>query len=410
MKKRVVVTGLGIVSPLGNDVNIAYENAINGMNCVKEINSFDTSELKVKIAAQVHDFDAVKHLNKRDIRRQDLFSQFAVYAACEAYNDAGLNETTHDATDLGVIIGTGIGGMQTFARDLNTGFEKGLGKIPPMFIPMIIPNMAAGNVSIALNAKNHSNCTTTACSAGTHAIGDAFRWIAHGSAKIMMAGGSEAGVCQHTIAGFSSLTALSPNEDINKASRPFDANRDGFVLGEGAGILVLEELDHALARNAKIYAEIVGYGSMSDAYHITAPNGEGAINAMRNALADASIDASKIDYINAHGTSTPPNDKFETQAIKEVFKEHAYNVAISSTKSMHGHALGGAGGIEAVLSIKTLENGIIPPTINLDNPDPECDLDYTPNVKKERDINYVMSNSLGFGGHNAMIIFRKYGE
>jgi 3-oxoacyl-[acyl-carrier-protein] synthase II len=264
-------------------------------------------------------------------------------------------------------------------------------------------------VAIALNAQAHCSCTTTACSAGTNAIGDAYRWILNGDADVMVAGGSEAGVCPQTLAGFSALTALSTNPDPNSACRPFDKERDGFVLGEGAGVLILEELEHAKARGAKIYAEIVGYGSMCDAYHITAPSGKGAINAMKMALNDAGIDASAIDYINAHGTSTPPNDKFETYAINEVFGSYASDVSISSTKSMHGHALGGAGGIEAILSIKTIENSKIPPTINYQNIDEDCNLDYTPNKFKEREVNCAMSNSLGFGGHNAIIIFRKYG-
>lgn len=410
MEKRVVITGLGIVSPLGNEVKEAYNNAIAAKNCIKFLDSFDTSDLKVKIGAPVENFDATKYLSKRDVRRQDLFSQYAVYAASSAYEDAGLNETTHSPDELGVIIGTGIGGMQTFARDLNTGFSQGLNKIPPMFIPMIIPNMAAGNVSIALNAQAHSSCTTTACSAGTNAIGDAFRWIARGDAKIMLAGGSEAGVCPHTIAGFTSLSALSMTNDPDNASKPFDAQRDGFVLGEGAGVLVLEELEHALARNAYIYAEVVGYGSTCDAHHITSPSGIGAIKAINMALNDANITPDKIDYINAHGTSTPLNDKFETAAIKEVFCDSVDKLAISSTKSMHGHALGGAGGIEAVLTIKTIQNGVIPPTINYKNKDEECDLNYTPNTAITKDVNYAMSNSLGFGGHNAILVFRKYGE
>ncbi len=409
MRKRVVVTGMGIVSPLGNDPDTAYNNAIAGTNAIHEIQSFDTSDLKVKIAAEVKDFDALKHLTKREVRRQDLFSQYAVYASVEAMMDAGLYEN-HNPEDLGVIIGTGMGGMQTFAKDLNKAFKGGYAKIPPMFIPMIIPNMASGNVSIATNAKNHSTAVTTACAAGTHAIGDAYRHIQHGYAEMMLAGGTEAGVNPYTLAGFNALSALSSNPDASKASRPFDHERDGFVLGEGAGVLVLESLDHALKRNAKIYAEVVGYGSTSDAYHITAPSGEGAVKAIENALKDANLKTNEIDYINAHGTSTPLNDKFETNAIKEVFQEHAKEIKISSTKSMHGHALGGTGGIEAVLSIKTIEKGIIPPTINLENPDPECDLNYVANKALTQDVNTAMSNSLGFGGHNAIIIFRKYGE
>lgn len=409
MRKRVVVTGLGIVSPLGNDPASAYQNAIEGKNCITKVTSFDTSGLKVKIAAEVKDFDPSAYLSKRDARRQDLYSQYAVYASMEAMKDAGL--LNHDEPeDLGVIMGTGMGGMQTFANDLNKAFEGGYSKIPPMFIPMIIPNMASGNVSIAANAQNHSSAVTTACAAGTHAIGDAFRHLQHGYAQIMLAGGTEAGVNPYTLAGFNALSALSTHEDASSASRPFDKNRDGFVLGEGAGVLVLETLEHAQKRNAKIYAEVIGYGSTSDAYHITAPSGTGAIKAMENALKDASIRKEEVDYINAHGTSTPLNDKFETQAIKAVFEEHAYQLKVSSTKSMHGHALGGTGGIEAVLTVKTIENGLIPPTINYETKDEECDLDYVANTAIQRDVKVAMSNSLGFGGHNAILLFRKFGE
>lgn len=410
MKKRVVVTGMGIVSPLANNVDLAYDNAINGISGIDYISGFDTDDLKVKIAGQVKDFDAKKYLSNREIRRQDLFSQFAVYAASEAYNDAGLSSDLIDAKRFGVIMGTGMGGMQTFAKDLNAAFDGGYRKIPPMFIPMIIPNMAAGNVSIALNAKGHTTAVTTACAAATHAIGDAYRLIQHGYADLMVAGGSEAAVSPFTLAGFSALTALSENPDPKTASRPFDKDRNGFILGEGAGVLILEEYEHALKRGAKIYAEVAGYGATNDAYHITAPNGEGARDAMLEALNDANMQASDISYINAHGTSTPLNDKFETQAIKEAFGEYAYKIPISSTKSMHGHALGGTGGIEAILSIKAIEKGIIPPTINYDTQDEDCDLDYVANVARKADVNAIMSNSLGFGGHNAVIIFKKLGE
>ena len=405
MKKRVVITGMGIVSPLGCDVETAYANAIAGMNAIKEIDSFDTSDLKVKIGAQVLDFDADKHLSKREIRRQDLFSQYAVYAAKEAYLDSGI-EGHINPEDIGVIVGSGMGGMQTFAQDLNKAFDGGYGKIPPMFIPMIIPNMAAGNVAIALNAQGHCTCVATACAAGTHAIGDGYRMVANGDQVAMVVGGSEAGVSPYTLAGFNALTALSRNEDSSQASKPFDKDRDGFVLGEGAGILILEEREHALARGAKIYGEMAGYGSTCDAYHITAPSGVGAQRAMANAIREAGISNNQLDYINAHGTSTPLNDEFETNAIKAVLGEDAYNVSISSTKSMHGHALGGTGGIEAVLTVKTIQEDMIPPTINFTDGG-ENDLDYTPNVAKARVVNYAMSNSLGFGGHNAVIIMKK---
>ena len=405
MKKRVVITGMGIVSPLGCDVETAYANAIAGMNAIKEIDSFDTSDLKVKIGAQVLDFDAEKHLSKREIRRQDLFSQYAVYAAKEAYLDSEI-EGHINPEDIGVIVGSGMGGMQTFAQDLNKAFDGGYGKIPPMFIPMIIPNMAAGNVAIALNAQGHCTCVATACAAGTHAIGDGYRMVANGDQVAMVVGGSEAGVSPYTLAGFNALTALSRNEDSSQASKPFDKDRDGFVLGEGAGILILEEREHAVARGAKIYGEMAGYGSTCDAYHITAPSGVGAQRAMANAIKEAGISNNQLDYINAHGTSTPLNDEFETNAIKAVLGEDAYNVSISSTKSMHGHALGGTGGIEAVLTVKTIQEDMIPPTINFTDGG-ENDLDYTPNVAKARVVNYAMSNSLGFGGHNAVIIMKK---
>lgn len=405
MKKRVVITGMGIVSPLGCDVETAYANAIAGMNAIKEIDSFDTSDLKVKIGAQVLGFDAEKHLSKREIRRQDLFSQYAVYAAKEAYLDSGI-EGHINPEDIGVIVGSGMGGMQTFAQDLNKAFDGGYSKIPPMFIPMIIPNMAAGNVAIALNAQGHCTCVATACAAGTHAIGDGYRMVANGDQVAMVVGGSEAGVSPYTLAGFNALTALSRNEDSSQASKPFDKDRDGFVLGEGAGILILEEREHAVARGAKIYGEMAGYGSTCDAYHITAPSGVGAQRAMANAIKEAGISNNQLDYINAHGTSTPLNDEFETNAIKAVLGEDAYNVSISSTKSMHGHALGGTGGIEAVLTVKTIQEDMIPPTINFTDGG-ENDLDYTPNVAKARVVNYAMSNSLGFGGHNAVIIMKK---
>ena len=410
MENRVVVTGLGVASSLGCDPETVYENAINGVCKIKVVEGLP-EELKVKIASPMDEsFDPLKYIKKRDVRRMDKFAQYAVYAANQAYEDAGLNPDVVNAEDFGVIIGSGMGGMRTFADDLHIAWTKGINKIPPMFVPMIIPNMAAGNVAIALDAQNHCSCTSTACSAGTNAIGDAFEWIKMGRAKVMAAGGSEAGVGDLTLSGFNALTALSRNPDPLTACRPFDLNRDGFVLGEGAGVLILEELEHAKARGAKIYAEVVGYGSMCDAHHITAPSGKGAVNGIKQAIKEANIQPSDIDYINAHGTSTPINDVFETNAIKEVFGEDAYNVSISSTKSMHGHALGGAGGIESLLTVKTIENGIIPPTINYQTPDPECDLDYTPNVAKKRDVTYAMNNSLGFGGHNAFVIFRKYGE
>lgn len=410
MSRRVVVTGLGVASSLGCDPNTVYENAINGVCKIKIVEGLP-EELKIKIAAPMDEsFDPLKYMEKKELRRMDLFAQYAVYAAKQAYEDAGLNSENVNPEDFGVIMGSGMGGMKTFARDLYTAWTKGINKLPPMFIPMIIPNMAAGHVAIALNAQNHCSCTATACSAGTNAIGDAFELIKNNRADVMVAGGSEAGVGDLTLSGFNALTALSRNPDPLKACRPFDLNRDGFVLGEGSCALILEELEHAKKRGAKIYAEVVGYGSMCDAHHITAPSGKGAVNGIKQAMKEANIKPEQLDYINAHGTSTPINDVFETNAIKEALGDAAYDVAISSTKSMHGHALGGAGGIESLITVKTIENGIIPPTINYETPDPECDLDYTPNKAVKRDVEYAMNNSLGFGGHNAFVIFRKYGE
>lgn len=410
MKNRVVITGLGIVSPIGNTPKTAYENAIHGVNGIETITNFSTEDLKVKIAAQVKDFEPTKHLSKQDIRRQDLFSQYAVYAAIEAFEDAQVNVENIDMDRVGVIIGTGMGGMNTFANTIEKTTKNQNYKVAPMFIPMIIPNMAAGNVSIALGAKGYSTCVTTACAAGTHAIGDGYRLIQNGEMDMMIVGGSEAGISPYTLAGFNALTALSTSEDPNKASRPFDIDRDGFVLGEGAGILILESLEHALNRKATIYGEVVGYGATSDAYHITSPSGDGAKKAIQKALEDANLSPTEVDYINAHGTSTPINDVMESKAIEDVFGSYAKDINISSTKSMHGHALGGTGGIEAVLTVLTLQNGVIPPTINLENIDPECSLNYTPQKSVHRDIKTALTNSLGFGGHNAVLAFRKADE
>jgi len=407
MKKRVVVTGMGIVSPLGCEVETAYQNAVEGYNGVGEITYFDTSKFAVKIGAQVKDFDPEKRLSKKDIRRQDAFSQYAVYSALEAWEDAGLKEGDFTPEETGVIIASGIGGIQTMAHDLRVLDESGPDRMPPMFIPKLIVNIGAGNVAIALNAKGHCESLSTACAAGTNAIGDAYRWIASGDAEIMVAGGSEAGITECCLAGFHAIKALSTTNDPETASRPFDKNRDGFVIGEGAGVLILEEYEHAKKRGAKMYAEIVGYGSACDAFHMTAPSGEGLRNAMNKALKMADVAPSDIDYLNAHGTSTSLNDEYETKAIKEVFGAAAYDVSISSTKSMHGHALGGTGCIEAILTIKAMENSLIPPTIHYETPDEECDLDFTPNVAKKRDITYAMSDNLGFGGHNAVLIFKK---
>lgn len=340
----------------------------------------------------------------------DRFTHYAVAASMMAVKDANLQITDDNAHRIGVWIGSGIGGMETFENQYETFMKRGYRRVSPFFVPMMIPDMATGQVSIYLGAKGFNSCTVTACATGTNSIGDAFKVIQRGDADAMISGGAEAPITKMSVAGFCANTALSTNPDPKTASRPFDQNRDGFVIGEGAGIVVLEELEHALARGAKIYAEIVGYGATGDAYHITAPapGGEGGARAMKMAIEDGGLKPDDIDYINAHGTSTDYNDKFETLAIKEVFGEHAYKLAVSSTKSMTGHLLGGAGGIEAIFTVLAMKEGILPPTINLENPDPECDLDYVPNEAREKEIKAAMSNSLGFGGHNATIVFKKY--
>ena len=409
-KKRVVVTGLGAVTPIGNDVQTTWENAIKGVSGIGPITRVNPDDFPAKVAAELKDFDVEQFMEKKDARKMDRFTQYAVAAALMAVKDADLEITDENADNIGVWIGSGIGGMETFEQQYKILLEKGPRRVSPFFVPMLIPDMATGQVSIALGAKGFNSCTVTACATGTNSIGDAFRVIERGEAKAMVTGGAEAPLTEMSFAGFSANKALSTNPDPKTASRPFDQDRDGFVMGEGAGIIVLEELEHALARGAKIYAEIVGYGSTGDAHHITAPapNGEGGSRAMKQAVKGSGLTITDIDYINAHGTSTSYNDKFETMAIKEVFGDHAYKVAISSTKSMTGHLLGAAGGVEAILSILAITEGIIPPTINLKTPDPDCDLDYVPNEARKQEINAVLSNSLGFGGHNATIIFKKY--
>lgn len=409
-KKRVVVTGLGAVTPIGLNVNEAWENAIKGVSGVGELTRVDSEKFPAKVAAEIKDFNAEDFMDKKEARRMDRFTQYAIAASLMAVKDANLDITEEIAPRVGVWVGSGIGGMETFEQQYKTFLEKGARRVSPFFVPMMIPDMATGQISIALGAKGVNSCTVTACATGTNSIGDAFKVIQRGDADVMISGGTEAPLTEMSFAGFSSAKALSLNPDPKTASRPFDLNRDGFVMGEGAGIIVLEELDHALARGARIYAEIVGYGATGDAHHITAPapGGEGGVRAMRMAIEDADLQPGDIDYINAHGTSTEYNDKFETLAIKEVLGVHAKEVAISSTKSMTGHLLGAAGGVEAIFTIKAIENAIIPPTINLDTPDPECDLDYVPNEARNKEVKAAMSNSLGFGGHNATIVFKKY--
>jgi 3-oxoacyl-[acyl-carrier-protein] synthase II len=409
-KRRVVVTGLGAVTPVGNDVETAWKNLINGVSGVGPLTRLNADEYPAKVAGEVKDFNIEVYIDKKDARKMDRFTHFAVAAATMAVKDANLTINDENAERVGVWIGSGIGGMETFENQFETFLNRGYKRVSPFFVPMMIPDMAAGQVSIMLGAKGINSCTVTACATGTNSIGDAFKVIQRGDADVMVTGGAEAPITRMSVAGFCANTALSTNPDPKTASRPFDANRDGFVIGEGAGIVVLEELEHAKARGAKIYAEIIGYGATGDAYHITAPapGGEGGARAMKMAINDGGVTPGVVDYVNAHGTSTGYNDKYETAAIKEVFGDNAYKVAVSSTKSMTGHLLGAAGGVEAIFTVLAIKEGVLPPTINLETPDPDCDLDYVPNQARQKDINIAMSNSLGFGGHNATIVFRKY--
>lgn len=409
-KKRVVVTGLGALTPLGNDVESTWKNALAGVSGVGPITRVDSSEYTAKVAAELKDFNIEDYMEKKEARKMARFTQYAVVAAQKALEDSRLEITDDIAPRVGVWVGSGIGGLETFEEQFEVYSNKGARRVSPFFVPMMIPDMATGQISIALGAKGVNSCTVTACATGTNSIGDAFKVIQRGDADAMITGGTEAPLTKMSFAGFCANKALSTNPDPKTASRPFDKNRDGFVMGEGAGIIVLEELEHALKRGATIYAEIVGYGSTGDAYHITAPapNGEGGVRAMKEAIRDAGLSVEDIDYINAHGTSTPYNDKFETMAIKEVFGEHANQLAISSTKSMTGHLLGAAGGVEAIFSVLAIKDSVIPPTINLETPDEECDLDYVANEARSKEVQVALSNSLGFGGHNATIIFKKY--
>ena len=409
-KKRVVVTGIGAVTPVGNSAQQAWENVVAGKSGIGPLTRVDTSKFPVSVAAEVKDFNIEDFIEKKEARKMDRFTHYALAASMMAVKDANLTITEEMAPRVGVWIGSGIGGMETHEQQFLTFQERGVRRVSPFFVPMMIPDMAAGQVSIYLGAKGVNSCSVTACASGTNSIGDAFKVIERGDADVMISGGAEAPIVTMALAGFCANTALSLNPDENSASRPFDKNRDGFVVGEGAGVLILEELEHAKMRGAKIYGEVVGYGSTGDAHHITAPapNGEGAARAMAMALKDASVAPEQVGYINAHGTSTPYNDLFETQAVKTVFGEHAYKLAMSSTKSMTGHLLGAAGGIEAIFTVLALKEGILPPTTNLHEPDPECDLDYVPNEARKANIDYALSNSLGFGGHNACLLFKKY--
>lgn len=411
MKKRVVITGLGCVTPVGTGKDDFWVNIKSGVSGIDKITRFDYTNYQTQIAGEVKDFTPEDYISKKELKKMDRFTQFAMVASKLAVADSELDLNKIDGNRMGTVIGTGIGGVEAIEAQHKNLLEKGNRRVSPFFIPMMIGNMAAGQVAIEFGAKGPSTNICTACASGTNSVGDAFKIIQRGDADIMIAGGTEAAVAEFAVAGFCNMKAMSTNNDNpQKASRPFDKDRDGFVMGEGCGILILEELESAIKRNAKIYAEIVGYGMTSDAYHITTPaeSGEGAARAIQVAINDAGIEPAQIDYINAHGTSTYYNDLYETMAIKSVFGEDAKNVSISSTKSMTGHLLGASGAIEAIVCALAIKDNFVPPTINLENPGEGMDLDYTPNKGKERTINYALSNSLGFGGHNATIVLKKY--
>ncbi len=410
MERRVVITGMGAVTPLGNTVESYWENLKNGVCGIDHITRFDPTDFKVKIAGEVKNFEPELYMEKKELKRNDLYTIYAIAASVQAFTDSGLDMEREDAGRVGVMIGSGIGGLITLQDNITRLAQKGPNRVAPLFIPMAISNMAAGVVAIRLGAKGNCQNIVTACSSATHSIGDAFRNIKHGYLDVCVAGGAEASVCEIGIAGFANLTALSTNPDPKDACKPFDRDRDGFILGEGSGILVLEELEHAKARGAQIYAELAGFGATCDAYHMTSPDpeGTGAAAAIRAAMAEAGITAEQVGYINAHGTSTHANDSGETKAIKAALGEAAYRTPVSSTKSMTGHLLGAAGAIEAVACVKALQEGFLPPTINLKHPDEDCDLDYVANTGRPAEIEYVLSNSLGFGGHNGVLCFKKW--
>ena len=410
MEKRVVITGLGTICPIGNNVQEMW-NSIKENKCgIDFIKAFDTENFKTKVAAEVKNYNDEDYFEIKEAKRLDRVSKFAMIAAREAYKDAGITKENINHDNIGIFIASGIGGFNTLQTQIGTNEVKGNKRVSPMFIPMGISNMPAGNVSIDLGLKGESICHVTACASSTHSIGEAYRTIKHGYEEVILAGGAEAAICTASIAGFENMKALSSSENPNRASIPFDKERNGFVMGEGAAVVVLEEYEHAKTRGAKIYGEVIGYGASSDAYHITSPDPEskGAIKAMNRAIEDAKINPSDIDYINAHGTSTHLNDVGETIAIKEVFKDNAKNVKVSSTKGNTGHLLGAAGAIETIICTKALENGLVPATINYKVEDEECDLNVVPNNNIKQDLNIVMSNSLGFGGHNGCLILKKY--
>ncbi|HZJ83255.1 MAG TPA: beta-ketoacyl-ACP synthase II [Clostridia bacterium] len=413
MPNRVVITGMGAITPLGNTVDTYWNGLVQGRNGIDKIDRFDVKEYSTQMAAMVKDFNPQDFIDRKEARRMDRFTQFAVAATHTAMENADLDSDKIDNNRLGVILGTGIGGLETLEKQAKILFTKGPGRVSPFFIPMMIGNMAAGQVSIAVGAKGINTTVVTACASSTNAIGEAFKAIRFGDADAIITGGSEASLTPLALAGFCSMRAMSSrNDDPQTASRPFDLDRDGFVMGEGAGILVLESYEHARTRGANILAEVVGYGSTADAYHITAPapDGEGGARAMKEAIRYAGVEPNMVDYINAHGTSTPYNDKYETMAIKTIFGDHAYKLAVSSTKSMTGHLLGAAGGVEAIAVVKMLQEQFIAPTINYTTPDPECDLDYVPNEGRKAKLEYALSNSLGFGGQNASILIKRFSE
>lgn len=409
-KRRVVVTGLGAVTPVGNNVETFWENVKAGTVGIGEITRFDTTDFKVKLAAEVKNFNAKEYMDFKSAKRMELFSQYAVAASKEAMADAGIDMEKEDPFRVGVIVGSGIGSLQAMENATVRLNEKGPSKVDPLLVPKMISNMAAGNVSIATGARGKCTNVVTACASGTHCIGDAYRAIQYGDAEVMLAGGTESAITPVGVAGFTNLTALSTSEDPYRASIPFDKERGGFVIGEGAGVVVLEELEHAKARNARIYAEVVGYGATADAYHITSPieDGSGAARAMTDAMAEANVSPEEIDYINAHGTGTHHNDLFETRAIKAALKEASQKVKINSTKSMIGHLLGAAGGVEFIVCAKSIEEGFIHQTVGTTETEEELDLDYCIDGPARQTVNYAMSNSLGFGGHNAVLLLKKY--
>jgi len=410
LRRRVVVTGMGLVIPIGIGVETAWRNVCEGKSGIGPLTRFDTNGFETKIAGEVKNFNPELYIDKKEIKKMDLFIHYAIAATKEALEDAQLAITPDNSEQIGVIVGTGLGGLPSLERYHKILLEKGPGRISPFFIPMLIANLASGQIAIQFGPKGPNTCVVTACATGAHCIGDAFRAIVYGDAEAMIAGGTEANITPLTVGGFNAMKALSTrNDEPQKACRPFEKNRDGFVVAEGAGILILEELEFALRRKAKIYSELVGYGYTGDAYHITAPSpdGDGAVRCMRMAIKDGGLKPEDVDHINAHGTSTPLNDLTETLAIKAVFGNHAKKIPISSTKSMTGHLLGAAGSTEAIFTILAIRDGIMPPTINYEEPDPQCDLDYVPNVARRQPIKIAMSNAFGFGGTNATLVFKK---